>query len=155
MPENQTDIILISHYKNCHKRESILLIDQCIFLITLINKYEVKYIHKQSHMNPTCFISSLMINNVIFLVLPYLYNGKHKSYKIVGFQLPDLLPVTAPTEPPQLPGKCPESKGHKSWVPFHGHCYYFEATRKKSWSQAHQECMRLGEYCVLERLKMQ
>uniref|UniRef100_A0A8B9BIN9 Macrophage mannose receptor 1 n=1 Tax=Anser brachyrhynchus TaxID=132585 RepID=A0A8B9BIN9_9AVES len=51
--------------------------------------------------------------------------------------------VMAPTEPPQLPGKCPESKGHKSWVPFHGHCYYFEATRKKSWSQAHQECMRL------------
>uniref|UniRef100_A0A8C3CTJ7 C-type lectin domain-containing protein n=1 Tax=Cairina moschata TaxID=8855 RepID=A0A8C3CTJ7_CAIMO len=51
--------------------------------------------------------------------------------------------VMAPTEPPQLPGKCPESKGHKSWVPFHGHCYYFEATRKKSWSQARQECMRL------------
>uniref|UniRef100_A0A803YDR7 C-type lectin domain-containing protein n=1 Tax=Meleagris gallopavo TaxID=9103 RepID=A0A803YDR7_MELGA len=49
--------------------------------------------------------------------------------------------VTAPAEPPHLPGNCPESKGHKSWIPFHGHCYYFEAVRKKSWSQAHQECM--------------
>ncbi|XP_027551485.1 macrophage mannose receptor 1-like isoform X1 [Neopelma chrysocephalum] len=52
--------------------------------------------------------------------------------------------VTAPTEPPQLPGKCPESRGHKSWIPFHGHCYYFEASRKRSWSQSHQECARLG-----------
>lgn len=66
-----------------------------------------------------------------------------------------LLLVTAPAEPPHLPGNCPESKGHKSWIPFHGHCYYFEAVRKKSWSQAHQECARLGECCVLERLKMQ
>ncbi|NXS55163.1 MRC1 protein, partial [Brachypteracias leptosomus] len=52
--------------------------------------------------------------------------------------------VMAPTESPQLPGKCPESRGHKSWVPFHGHCYYFEASRKRSWSQAHQECTRLA-----------
>nr|CCP50119.1 MRC1L-E [Gallus gallus] len=52
--------------------------------------------------------------------------------------------VTAPTEPPQLPGKCPESKGHKSWIPFHGHCYHFEAVRKKRWSQAHEECARLA-----------
>uniref|UniRef100_A0A803W7V7 Mannose receptor C-type 1 n=1 Tax=Ficedula albicollis TaxID=59894 RepID=A0A803W7V7_FICAL len=52
----------------------------------------------------------------------------------------------APTEPPQLPGKCPESRGHKSWIPFSGHCYYFEATKKRSWSQAHEECARLGEF---------
>ncbi|XP_074013154.1 macrophage mannose receptor 1-like [Numenius arquata] len=52
--------------------------------------------------------------------------------------------VLAPTEPPQLPGKCPESRGHKSWIPFHGHCYYFDASRKRSWSQAHQECARLA-----------
>ncbi|NWI51722.1 MRC1 protein, partial [Calyptomena viridis] len=52
--------------------------------------------------------------------------------------------VMAPTEPPQLPGKCPESRGHRSWIPFHRHCYYFEASRKRSWSQAHQECARLG-----------
>uniref|UniRef100_A0A8C5NNV4 MRC1 protein n=1 Tax=Junco hyemalis TaxID=40217 RepID=A0A8C5NNV4_JUNHY len=51
--------------------------------------------------------------------------------------------VMAPTEPPQLPGKCPESRGHKSWIPFSGHCYYFEATKKRSWSQAHEECARL------------
>ncbi|NXE05186.1 MRC1 protein, partial [Lophotis ruficrista] len=56
--------------------------------------------------------------------------------------------VMAPTEPPQLPGKCPESRGHKSWIPFHGHCYYFEASRKRSWSQAHQECARLAANLV-------
>lgn len=52
--------------------------------------------------------------------------------------------VRAPTEPPQLPGKCPESRGHKSWIPFSGHCYYFEASKKRSWSQAHEECAQLG-----------
>ncbi|XP_009084157.3 macrophage mannose receptor 1-like isoform X1 [Serinus canaria] len=52
--------------------------------------------------------------------------------------------VMAPTEPPQLPGKCPESRGHKSWIPFSGHCYYFEASKKRRWSQAHEECARLG-----------
>ncbi|NWY51314.1 MRC1 protein, partial [Chionis minor] len=56
--------------------------------------------------------------------------------------------VMAPTEPPQLPGKCPESRGHKSWIPFHGHCYYFEASRKRSWSQAQQECARLAANLV-------
>ncbi|NXG70851.1 MRC1 protein, partial [Baryphthengus martii] len=56
--------------------------------------------------------------------------------------------VMAPTEPPQLPGKCPESRGHKAWIPFHGHCYYFEASRKRSWSQAHQECARLAANLV-------
>uniref|UniRef100_A0A8D0EKF2 MRC1 protein n=1 Tax=Strix occidentalis caurina TaxID=311401 RepID=A0A8D0EKF2_STROC len=56
--------------------------------------------------------------------------------------------VMAPTEPLQLPGKCPESRGHKSWIPFHGHCYYFEASRKRSWSQAHQECTRLAANLV-------
>ncbi|NXE75187.1 MRC1 protein, partial [Cochlearius cochlearius] len=56
--------------------------------------------------------------------------------------------VMAPTEPPQLPGKCPESRGHKSWIPFHGHCYYFEASRKRSWSQAHQECALLAANLV-------
>ncbi|KFV95226.1 Macrophage mannose receptor 1, partial [Eurypyga helias] len=56
--------------------------------------------------------------------------------------------VMAPTEPPQLPGKCPESRGHKSWIPFHGYCYYFEASRKRSWSQARQECARLAANLV-------
>ncbi|NWU97742.1 MRC1 protein, partial [Upupa epops] len=54
----------------------------------------------------------------------------------------------APTEPPQLPGKCPESRGHISWIPFHHHCYYFEASRKRSWSQAHQECTKLAANLV-------
>lgn len=80
--------------------------------------------------------------------------GKNKLYKIAGLQLPDLLSVMAPTEPPQLPGKCPESRGHKSWIPFSGHCYYFEASKKRSWSQAHEECARLGECFILERLMM-
>ncbi|NXV11484.1 MRC1 protein, partial [Cepphus grylle] len=56
--------------------------------------------------------------------------------------------VTAPTEPPPLPGKCPESRGHKSWIPFRGHCYYFDASRKRSWSQAHEECARLAANLV-------
>ncbi|XP_064362040.1 LOW QUALITY PROTEIN: macrophage mannose receptor 1-like [Dromaius novaehollandiae] len=56
--------------------------------------------------------------------------------------------VIAPTEPSELPGKCPESKGHKSWTPFHGHCYYFEASRKRSWSQAYQECTQLAANLV-------
>lgn len=37
--------------------------------------------------------------------------GQKKFYKITAFQLPHLLSIMAPTEPPQLPGKCPESKG--------------------------------------------
>ncbi|NXO00784.1 MRC1 protein, partial [Rhinopomastus cyanomelas] len=55
---------------------------------------------------------------------------------------------TAPTEPPQLPGRCPESRGHMSWIPFHHHCYYFEASRKRSWSHAQQECAQLAANLV-------
>ncbi|KFO04791.1 Macrophage mannose receptor 1, partial [Balearica regulorum gibbericeps] len=69
---------------------------------------------------------------------------KTASCKEKLFSVCKKMDVMAPTEPPQLPGKCPESRGHKSWIPFHGHCYYFEASRKRSWSQAHQECARLG-----------
>uniref|UniRef100_A0A8B9Q0T2 C-type lectin domain-containing protein n=1 Tax=Apteryx owenii TaxID=8824 RepID=A0A8B9Q0T2_APTOW len=68
---------------------------------------------------------------------------KEELFSLNWTQLPDLLSVIAPTEPPELPGKCPESKGHKSWIPFHGHCYYFEASRKRSWSQAYQESANL------------
>ncbi|KAF2983566.1 hypothetical protein EK904_005759 [Melospiza melodia maxima] len=62
--------------------------------------------------------------------------------------------VMAPTEPPQLPGKCPESRGHKSWIPFSGHCYYFEATKKRSWSQAHEECAQLGQWVWTDKSAM-
>ncbi|KAM6281329.1 macrophage mannose receptor 1-like [Porphyrio hochstetteri] len=69
---------------------------------------------------------------------------KTASCKEKLFSVCKKMDVMAPTEPPQLPGKCPESRGHKSWLPFHGHCYYFEASRKRIWSQANQECARLA-----------
>ncbi|KAM8810846.1 macrophage mannose receptor 1-like [Eudromia elegans] len=69
---------------------------------------------------------------------------KTASCKEEYFSLCKKSDAIAPTEPPELPGKCPESKGHKSWIPFHGHCYYFEASRKRTWSQAYQECTRLA-----------
>uniref|UniRef100_A0A8B9EC39 Macrophage mannose receptor 1 n=1 Tax=Anser cygnoides TaxID=8845 RepID=A0A8B9EC39_ANSCY len=56
--------------------------------------------------------------------------------------------VQAPTEPPQLPGKCPESEGHQSWIPFRGHCYYIESSSTRNWAQASLECLRLGSSLV-------
>ncbi|KAM9024791.1 macrophage mannose receptor 1-like isoform 1-T1 [Ara ararauna] len=56
--------------------------------------------------------------------------------------------VQAPTDPPQLPGKCPESEGHKSWIPFRGHCYYIESSSTRNWAQASLECLRLGASLV-------
>uniref|UniRef100_A0A8C8RHJ4 Macrophage mannose receptor 1 n=1 Tax=Pelusios castaneus TaxID=367368 RepID=A0A8C8RHJ4_9SAUR len=55
--------------------------------------------------------------------------------------------VKAPTEPPQLPGKCPESE-HKSWIPFRGHCYLIESSSSKNWAQASLECLRLDATLV-------
>ncbi|XP_028934045.1 macrophage mannose receptor 1 [Ornithorhynchus anatinus] len=52
-----------------------------------------------------------------------------------------------PTDPPQLPGKCPESE-HIAWIPFHGHCYYVESSTSRNWGQASLECMRLGATLV-------
>uniref|UniRef100_A0A8D0GM94 Macrophage mannose receptor 1 n=1 Tax=Sphenodon punctatus TaxID=8508 RepID=A0A8D0GM94_SPHPU len=54
----------------------------------------------------------------------------------------------APTEPPQLPGKCPESEDRKAWIPFRGHCYYFESSASRNWAQASLECLRLGAALV-------
>ncbi|KAM9308126.1 macrophage mannose receptor 1 [Gastrophryne carolinensis] len=51
--------------------------------------------------------------------------------------------VVAPTEPPQMPGTCPESTSH-SWIPFRGHCYLVESSNTKTWAQASVECLRLG-----------
>ncbi|XP_044862469.1 macrophage mannose receptor 1-like [Mauremys mutica] len=56
--------------------------------------------------------------------------------------------VVAPPDPPQLPGNCPESKELRSWIPFHGHCYYIESSAMKSWAQASLECIRLDATLV-------
>ncbi|XP_074840934.1 macrophage mannose receptor 1-like [Carettochelys insculpta] len=52
--------------------------------------------------------------------------------------------VVAPTDPPQLPGKCPASTTHRSWVPYHGHCYSVESSSMESWPRSSMECIRLG-----------
>ncbi|KAM4705171.1 macrophage mannose receptor 1 [Rhinophrynus dorsalis] len=49
----------------------------------------------------------------------------------------------APTEPPQTPGKCPESTS-KTWIPFRRHCYYFQSSYTKNWAQSSLECLQLG-----------
>ncbi|XP_051871858.1 macrophage mannose receptor 1 isoform X2 [Pristis pectinata] len=51
------------------------------------------------------------------------------------------------TEPPQLPGKCPETLT-QSWIPFHGHCYFFETATKKPWPSASLDCIRYGASLV-------
>ncbi|CAI9582018.1 unnamed protein product [Staurois parvus] len=49
----------------------------------------------------------------------------------------------APTEPPQKPGKCPDSQS-KAWIPFRGHCYLVESSYTRNWAQASVECLRQG-----------
>ncbi|NWH57210.1 MRC1 protein, partial [Geococcyx californianus] len=53
-----------------------------------------------------------------------------------------------PTEPPQLPGKCPEPKHGRSWIPFRGHCYYVHTNSEESWSDASMMCIRMGASLV-------
>ncbi|XP_026505209.1 macrophage mannose receptor 1-like [Terrapene carolina triunguis] len=55
--------------------------------------------------------------------------------------------VIAPTDPPQLPGKCPKSRNPLSWIPFRGHCYFFNA-HSTSWAETSTECTRLGATLV-------
>ncbi|XP_062983516.1 macrophage mannose receptor 1-like [Elgaria multicarinata webbii] len=55
--------------------------------------------------------------------------------------------VKPPTEPPQLPGKCPESL-EQSWIAFRGHCYHFESSSKKTWPRASLACLQLGANLV-------
>ncbi|KAJ8010370.1 hypothetical protein DPEC_G00074360 [Dallia pectoralis] len=50
----------------------------------------------------------------------------------------------APTQPPQLPGNCPEPKKRKTWVPFRGYCYAFLNTVVDNWAHATVECLRIG-----------
>ncbi|XP_051570049.1 macrophage mannose receptor 1-like isoform X2 [Myxocyprinus asiaticus] len=54
----------------------------------------------------------------------------------------------APTEPPQLPGNCPDSKGHTTWIPFRGHCYAFLNSMSNNWAHATVDCMRMGASLV-------
>nr|XP_047917806.1 macrophage mannose receptor 1-like isoform X1 [Anser cygnoides] len=56
--------------------------------------------------------------------------------------------VVAPTDPAQLPGDCPESAGLQAWIPYHGHCYYIEASTATSWALASLECTRFGATLV-------
>ncbi|KAG9348011.1 hypothetical protein JZ751_004030 [Albula glossodonta] len=53
-------------------------------------------------------------------------------------------PEIAPTEPPQLPGNCPEPKKRKTWVPFRGHCYAFISASFENWAHASIDCIRMG-----------
>nr|XP_055073400.1 macrophage mannose receptor 1-like [Misgurnus anguillicaudatus] len=52
--------------------------------------------------------------------------------------------VFAPTDPPQLPGNCPESDQRNSWIPFRGHCYTFMTSKRDNWAHATVECIRMG-----------
>ncbi|XP_072234626.1 macrophage mannose receptor 1 [Leuresthes tenuis] len=54
----------------------------------------------------------------------------------------------APTEPPQLPGNCPESKRQKAWIPFKGHCYSFHSSQVDNWAHASVECLKMGASLV-------
>ncbi|XP_073715683.1 macrophage mannose receptor 1 [Misgurnus anguillicaudatus] len=56
--------------------------------------------------------------------------------------------VFAPTDPPQLPGNCPESMKLESWIPFRGHCYTFMASKRDSWAHSTVECIRMGASLV-------
>ncbi|XP_048163078.1 macrophage mannose receptor 1-like [Corvus hawaiiensis] len=53
-----------------------------------------------------------------------------------------------PSEPPQLPGKCPEPKRGRSWIPFRGHCYYVHTTSEESWPDASMMCIQMGASLV-------
>uniref|UniRef100_A0A4W6CGV2 Mannose receptor C-type 1 n=1 Tax=Lates calcarifer TaxID=8187 RepID=A0A4W6CGV2_LATCA len=54
----------------------------------------------------------------------------------------------APTEPPQLPGNCPEPKKRKTWIPFRGHCYSFLSSVVDNWAHASVECLKMGASLV-------
>ncbi|XP_062297513.1 macrophage mannose receptor 1 [Scomber scombrus] len=57
-------------------------------------------------------------------------------------------PDIAPTEPPQLPGNCPESKKRSTWIPFRGHCYAFLSAVADNWAHASVECLKIGANLV-------
>ncbi|XP_015279236.1 PREDICTED: macrophage mannose receptor 1-like [Gekko japonicus] len=52
---------------------------------------------------------------------------------------------TAPTDHPQVPGRCPEpqQKSSTAWIPFRAHCYTI-IRDQKSWPWASMKCFHLG-----------
>uniref|UniRef100_A0A3P9KK49 Macrophage mannose receptor 1 n=1 Tax=Oryzias latipes TaxID=8090 RepID=A0A3P9KK49_ORYLA len=54
----------------------------------------------------------------------------------------------APTEIPQHPGSCPESKKQRNWIPFRGHCYSFRSSVVDNWAFASVECIKMGASLV-------
>ncbi|XP_058500083.1 macrophage mannose receptor 1 [Solea solea] len=54
----------------------------------------------------------------------------------------------APTDPPQLPGNCPETKKRRTWIPFRGHCYSFLGSVLDNWAHASVECLKMGASLV-------
>uniref|UniRef100_A0A7N6A7T8 Macrophage mannose receptor 1 n=1 Tax=Anabas testudineus TaxID=64144 RepID=A0A7N6A7T8_ANATE len=55
----------------------------------------------------------------------------------------------APTDPPQLPGNCPEPKRQKTWIPFRGHCYAFLSSMVDNWAHASVECLKMADIMLL------
>ncbi|XP_026542182.1 macrophage mannose receptor 1-like isoform X2 [Notechis scutatus] len=72
---------------------------------------------------------------------------KTDSCNIKNFPLCKYPKVFPPTVPPQEPGNCPLAV-EKSWVPFRGHCYHFEASSKMSWPKASLACLQLDASLV-------
>ena len=75
------------------------------------------------------------------LIFYSVYSRSFRSYFILNIFLLTEIPAT---EPPQLPGRCPETE-HSAWIPFHGHCYYIESSYTRNWGQASLECLRMGK----------
>ncbi|XP_034562096.1 macrophage mannose receptor 1 [Notolabrus celidotus] len=71
-------------------------------------------------------------------------DGRWKTGSCTGtyYSICKMSPDIAPTEPPQLPGKCPESKRQTEWIPFRGHCYSFLSYYDGSWASASVECLK-------------
>nr|XP_020442067.1 macrophage mannose receptor 1-like [Monopterus albus] len=57
-------------------------------------------------------------------------------------------PDEVPTEPPQLPGNCPEPKKLITWIPFRGHCYAFLSSKVDNWAHASVECLKMSASLV-------
>ncbi|XP_056375179.1 macrophage mannose receptor 1-like isoform X2 [Hyla sarda] len=51
--------------------------------------------------------------------------------------------VVPPTYLPETPGACPNTTS-KIWIPFRNHCYLFESSSSKKWSDAQLQCLYYG-----------